>query len=73
MIRIRLLLALTALLLATTGCSVNQVTGERQLSMPMSEQIALGSKQYMPAQQQQGGVTLSTQTSMYTSIELVKP
>ena len=55
MIRIRLLLALTALLLATTGCSVNQVTGERQLSMPMSEQIALGSKQYMPAQQQQGG------------------
>ncbi|WP_075187137.1 M48 family metalloprotease [Teredinibacter haidensis] len=50
-IGIALLLALTL----ATGCTVNQVTGKRQLSMSFSEQVQIGSEQYGPAQQQQGG------------------
>lgn len=42
-------------LFVATGCTVNQVTGKRQLSMSFSEQVALGKQQYGPAQQQQGG------------------
>jgi len=48
-------LSLVLLITVGAGCSVNQVTGERQLSMPFSEQVKIGNEQYGPAQQQQGG------------------
>lgn len=50
--------AFIALILASalaTACSVNPVTGKRQLTMPVAEQIRLGNQQYLPSQQQQGG------------------
>lgn len=52
-VRFPILLAIAAALLS--ACSVNPVTGRRQLTMPVSEQIRLGEQQYLPAQQQQGG------------------
>ncbi len=45
-----------ALLSLLSACSVNPVTGERELSLLSTEQeIAMGEKNYIPAQQQQGG------------------
>lgn len=44
--------------LALGGCSVNPVTGERELSlglMSTGEQIAIGEAQYVPSRQMQGG------------------
>jgi len=42
--------------LAISGCSVNPVTGERQLSLlSTSEQIAIGESQYFASRQMQGG------------------
>lgn len=39
-----------------TGCSVNPVTGEKQLSLiPESQELAIGAEQYVPTQQTQGG------------------
>lgn len=39
-----------------TGCSVNPVTGEKQLSLiPESQEVAIGEEQYKPTQQTQGG------------------
>jgi predicted Zn-dependent protease len=39
-----------------TGCSVNPVTGEKQLSLiPESQELAMGAEQYIPTQQTQGG------------------
>ncbi|MEC7815106.1 MAG: M48 family metalloprotease [Pseudomonadota bacterium] len=44
------------LLLALTGCSVNPVTGKKQLSLiSESDELALGAEQYTPTQQTQGG------------------
>lgn len=45
------------LVLATlSACSTNPVTGKRELVlMPLSQQIAMGQKNYGPYQQQQGG------------------
>lgn len=37
------------------GCTTNPVTGARQWSMPVSQQIAMGKQNYLPSQQQQGG------------------
>lgn len=38
------------------GCSVNPVTGEKQLSLiPESQELSIGSEQYKPTQQTQGG------------------
>lgn len=37
------------------GCSTNPVTGKTQLTMPLSQQIAMGNEHYAPSQQQQGG------------------
>ena len=46
--------ALTAILL--TGCAVNPVTGEKQLSLiSQGQEVALGEQQYPINQQQQGG------------------
>ncbi len=48
-------LALAAVALVA-GCSVNPVTGEKELSlMSPAQEIAIGSKQYSPSQQSQGG------------------
>lgn len=45
-----------ALMLLLTGCSVNPVTGERQLSLiGEGQELAMGSEQYTPTQQTQGG------------------
>nr|WP_251068226.1 M48 family metalloprotease [Marinobacter sp. C7] len=39
-----------------TGCAVNPVTGEKQLSLiPESQELAIGAEQYIPTQQTQGG------------------
>ena len=44
-----------AVLLA--GCSVNPVTGERDLMLVSSEQdLATGAQMYVPMQQSQGGI-----------------
>ncbi|HET8849555.1 MAG TPA: M48 family metalloprotease [Marinobacter sp.] len=54
--RIPGLITTLLLLLALAGCSVNPVTGERQLSLiSESEELALGAEQYTPTQQTQGG------------------
>jgi beta-barrel assembly-enhancing protease len=50
------LLALCSILLVTTGCVVNPVTGKSQISLMSPEQeIATGAKNYVPSQQSQGG------------------
>ncbi len=51
-----LLVAVMALLVATTGCAVNPVTGRNELSF-IGEQteLTIGQQQYAPAQQSQGG------------------
>ena len=44
------------LLVFTVGCSVNPVTGKRELSLVSEgQEIAIGSQQYSPSQQMQGG------------------
>jgi predicted Zn-dependent protease len=54
--RKRRLISLCAALLLTSGCTVNPVTGERQLSLVSAEQeVSIGRQQYLPAQQAQGG------------------
>ena len=48
---------LAAALLLTAACTVNPVTGEKELSMLSQEQeIAIGEKQYQNSQQSQGGL-----------------
>ncbi|MCM0612330.1 M48 family metalloprotease [Marinobacter sediminum] len=45
-----------ALFLLMAGCSVNPVTGEKQLSLiPESQELAMGAEQYKSTQQTQGG------------------
>ncbi|MBW0145956.1 M48 family metalloprotease [Marinobacter arenosus] len=44
------------LALTVTGCSVNPVTGESQLSLiDENQELAMGAEQYTPTQQSQGG------------------
>lgn len=44
------------LLLVLAGCTVNPVTGEKQLSLiSESQELAMGAEQYTPTQQTQGG------------------
>lgn len=62
--------ALLAAILAAfmlTGCSVNPVTGEKQLSLiPESKALAIGADQYKPTQQTQGGqFYLDPELSLY--------
>ncbi len=48
--------SLLMVLAMLTGCAVNPVTGERQLSLiPESQELSLGAEQYVPTQQTQGG------------------
>jgi len=50
------LLIILAILSTLSGCAVNPVTGERQLSLiPESQELSLGAEQYVPTQQTQGG------------------
>ncbi|HEY5665228.1 MAG TPA: M48 family metalloprotease [Gammaproteobacteria bacterium] len=43
-------------LLASAACTINPVTGERQLALISAEdEVAIGSGQYLPSQQMQGG------------------
>ncbi len=50
------LLAIASLLLGATACSVNPVTGERQLTLMSADQeLAIGAENYQPSQQSQGG------------------
>jgi predicted Zn-dependent protease len=45
-----------ALTLLIAGCTVNPVTGEREISFVTPQQeIAIGNEQYLPSQQMQGG------------------
>ena len=54
--RNRLLTSLAVALLLTSGCAVNPVTGEHQISLVTAEQeVTIGRQQYLPAQQAQGG------------------
>ncbi len=49
-------LTLLGCVLVLAGCSTNPVTGERELSLVSEQQeIAIGSQQYAPSQQSQGG------------------
>ncbi len=54
--RFNLRLAVGALVILTTGCVTNPVTGKSELSL-MSEQqeLAMGKQNYLPSQQSQGG------------------
>lgn len=53
-VRSNLLIFVLATVLA--GCSVNPVTGEKQLSLiGESQELAMGAEQYVPTQQTQGG------------------
>ena len=62
-----LFLCLVSLLLA--GCAINPVTGERELGLVGQEQeIAIGTKQYEPGRQMQGGDYLADpQVSAYVN------
>jgi predicted Zn-dependent protease len=49
-------LGTAALLAALAGCTINPVTGERELALVSAEQeVAIGEQQYAPSQQMQGG------------------
>lgn len=52
-----------------SGCSVNPVTGEKQLSLiPESQELAIGKEQYKPTQQIQGGqFYLDPELNLYVS------
>lgn len=55
-VRIRLLIALLAVLIGLSGCAVNPVTGRQELSLISPQQeIMLGQQNYGPSQQAQGG------------------
>lgn len=52
----RFILLISIFLILLTGCAINPVTGERELSLlPQDQEIAIGKKQYLPAIQMQGG------------------
>jgi len=67
--RKRLLTSLTVALLLIYGCTVNPVTGERQLSLVSAEQeVAIGRQQYLPSQQAQGGrYYIDTEVQLYVA------
>ena len=48
-------LGIALLLALTAGCTVNPVTGKRELALLDGQAIAMGEKSYVPAQQMQGG------------------
>lgn len=62
-------IAPVAFALALSGCSVNPVTGEKQLSLiPEGQELAMGAEQYTPTQQTQGGqFYLDPELGLYVS------
>jgi predicted Zn-dependent protease len=55
-IRLHALLSIAAAVAATTACTINPVTGQRQLALVSAEdEVAIGNQQYLPSQQMQGG------------------
>jgi len=62
-------LAVLVVVAFLSGCSVNPVTGEKQLSLiPESQELAIGSEQYRPTQQTQGGqFYLDPELNLYVS------
>ncbi len=55
-VRVRLILVAVLTAAVTTGCAVNPVTGESQLSLiPESQELQIGQEQYQPTIQTQGG------------------
>ncbi|KPP97619.1 MAG: putative Zn-dependent protease, contains TPR repeats [Marinobacter sp. HL-58] len=49
-------LTIVIMLAILSGCAVNPVTGKKQLSLiPESQELSIGSEQYKPTQQTQGG------------------
>lgn len=47
---------LLVLLLAVTGCTINPVTGQRELALvSAADEVAIGEAQYFPSRQMQGG------------------
>lgn len=65
----RVPLLATLLLLWTAGCTVNPVTGQRELGLtPESAEIDIGRRQFLPAQQMQGGTYVADpQANRYVS------
>lgn len=63
------LCALAIALIALSGCGINPVTGEREMQIiPENQEIDLGIKSYLPAQQSQGGeYILDPSLSRYVS------
>lgn len=61
--------ALILVLGALSGCTVNPVTGEKQLSLiPESQELAIGKEYYKPTQQTQGGqFYLDPELNLYVS------
>ncbi|MBD3648607.1 MAG: M48 family metalloprotease, partial [Pseudomonadales bacterium] len=52
----RLVTLLLCCFTLVTGCTVNPVTGERELALVSEgQEVAIGREQYLPAQQSQGG------------------
>jgi beta-barrel assembly-enhancing protease len=50
------IIALSALAIGLSGCVVNPVTGQKQISLMSAEQeVAMGAQNYVPSQQSQGG------------------
>lgn len=62
-------LVLIATLVLLSGCTVNPVTGERQLALlPESQALSMGQEQYIPTQQMQGGkFYLDPELGLYVS------
>ncbi|MEH6356825.1 MAG: M48 family metalloprotease [Marinobacter sp.] len=53
---LKVLITVLTLAFTLAGCSVNPVTGERQLSIiPENQELSMGAEQYKPTQQTQGG------------------
>lgn len=64
-----LIVATATTLCLVSGCTTNSVTGERQFhTMSFEQQVALGSEQYNPSQQQQGGrYVVDPELNLYVS------
>lgn len=62
-------LLLIAVLAAGAGCTINPVTGERELALVSAEdEVSIGTQQYVPSQQMQGGVyTLDPALNAYVA------
>lgn len=67
--RNRVFILISFTLASVLGCSVNPVTGEKELSiMSAQQEVAHGQKNYLPLQQQQGGAyVVDPELTIYVS------